>query len=291
MRTKSGTNMLVRLAFLCTALLISSATSLGAAPLRGTFALQGGSASTEGHLIVTPVGSNPRNLNFDVWLTPRGSNAPIRAYDLDMTKFLHLIVVGDDFRTFYHLHPALRPNGHFALSARLPGPGVYHVYADTVPRGFAQQVFRFDVVVGNARPAAARDLQERTRISRAGPYVLALSGVRLRAGTEQRLLVHVTENGRPATDLHPYLGAAAHAVFLNASDLSYAHVHPLALGATMAEMNGPAMGAMTPAPAGATSAPVMQLHVDLREPGTYKLWLQFRGGSHVYVAPFVLTVR
>ncbi|TMQ24778.1 MAG: hypothetical protein E6K65_17330 [Nitrospirae bacterium] len=33
------------------------------------------------------------------------------------------------------------------------------------------------------------------------------------------------------------------------------------------------------------------LHVTLREPGEYKLWLQFRGGNALYVAPFVVIGR
>jgi hypothetical protein len=35
----------------------------------------------------------------------------------------------------------------------------------------------------------------------------------------------------------------------------------------------------------------MVLHVSVKEPGTYKLWLQFRGGSQLYIAPFVLVAN
>jgi len=97
------------------------------------------------------------------------------------------------------------------------------------------------------------------------------------------LTVHILENGLPAQDLHPYLGAPAHAVFLNGTDLSYVHVHPMPTGSTH------------PMPMGlskeAHSSPDMMLHVELSEPGTYKLWLQFCGGSRLYVAPFVVTVE
>ncbi len=44
-----------------------------------------------------------------------------------------------------------------------------------------------------------------------------------------RLVVHILEGGSPAADLHPYLGALAHAVFLNAGNLSYVHAHPMPL--------------------------------------------------------------
>jgi len=33
------------------------------------------------------------------------------------------------------------------------------------------------------------------------------------------------------------------------------------------------------------------LGVTLREPGEYKLWLQFRGGEALYVAPFIVIGR
>jgi hypothetical protein len=33
----------------------------------------------------------------------------------------------------------------------------------------------------------------------------------------------------------------------------------------------------------------MALHVNVLEPGTYKLWFQFAGGSSIHVAQFVLT--
>jgi len=42
------------------------------------------------------------------------------------------------------------------------------------------------------------------------------------------------------------------------------------------------------APAGTASSPAMALRVRVVEPGTYKLWLQFAGGSSLHVATFVL---
>jgi hypothetical protein len=32
------------------------------------------------------------------------------------------------------------------------------------------------------------------------------------------------------------------------------------------------------------------LHLALHEPGSYKLWLQFRGGTQLYIAEFTITV-
>ena len=57
------------------------------------------------------------------------------------------------------------------------------------------------------------------------------------------------------------------------------------------DMSMPGMAGMEmpSLPDSASVSPDMALHVTVREAGTYKLWLQFRGGATLYVAPFVLT--
>ena len=71
------------------------------ATLRGTLALQGQSAKAEGYLTAAEIGNDPLNRRLDTWMTPLASAAAIRTYDVDMTKLLHMIIVSDDFRTFF----------------------------------------------------------------------------------------------------------------------------------------------------------------------------------------------
>ncbi len=97
------------------------------------------------------------------------------------------------------------------------------------------------------------------------------------------LTVHTLEDGRPDYDLHPCLGILVHAVFLNGKDLSYVNVHPLPLGAAY-----PVQRSLLDE---SRSSPDRMLHIEPGEPGTYKRWLQFRGGRKLYVAPFVLTAE
>lgn len=258
------------------------AMSQAATELHGTFALQGGLARTAGYLEAAP-GARPGAWKFDFWMTPSTGGSPIRTYALDMTKLLHVIVVSDDFKTFMHVHPKFLASGHFVLDQTLPRAGLYHIYADGRPSGIGQQVFRFDLQAGNAAPAA-RDLSESNLVAKVDGYSVTLSSLSLQTNSSAEIVVRIAKGAKPAPDVHPYLGELAHAVFIDAGDLSYVHMHPV--------LPGMVMGSATTAVYSndeVVVSPNMVLHVTVREPGTYKLWFQFHAGSSLHVASFVLT--
>jgi hypothetical protein len=253
-------------------------------PIAGQFALQGQKAQTDGYLEVTSTPGAPLRKRLDLWMTEPGKSQAIRSYQVEMTKQLHMIIVGSDFKVFMHEHPTLGPDGHLRLAQQFPEPGTYFIYADGLPNQLNHQVFRFSIDV-EAPGSTKRTLPPTGMGVQVGPYEVDLSSLRLRSGIMSMLDIQILKDGKPATDLHPYLGSPAHAVFLNAQDLSYVHAHPMAMGGMMdMSMNPPPMPENGPSPS------EMMLHLALREPGTYKLWLQFRGGTQLYVAEFTVTV-
>ncbi|HEY1653496.1 MAG TPA: hypothetical protein VGF86_00105 [Candidatus Tumulicola sp.] len=271
----------------------SIALATGTGAIEGAFALQTDTPRAHAHLSANELRGNPLERQLDTWLTYPGSSRVIRSYRVDMTKYLHMIVISDDFRTFMHVHPKLKPDGHFLLDQSFPHPGRYHVYTDTTPAGDGQQVFRFDLNLGSATRTSVPILGPPMTTGTAGPYRVNISSDQLSISSESQIAVHIFKDGRPAGDLHPYLGALAHAVFINERDLSYVHVHPHAIQPGAASPNATAAGTadsdMRALPSSEISSPNMLLRVAVHEPGTYKLWLQFRGGSALYVASFVLT--
>jgi hypothetical protein len=276
------------------------AAALASVPLsvRGNFALQAGRAKAQGHLTATQIGRSPLRQRLDLWLTDSAGKTLTR-YAVDMTKRLHLILIGDDFTTFEHVHPTLGGGGHFSIVVDVPKPQVYYVYADSDPEGLGQQVFRYDLPIGRA-VGTTRDLAPTGTSANVDSYRVTIGSTHLHAGAESELDVHITKAGVAAHDLRSYLGALAHAVFIDADDITYAHVHPMALGAgksdAMSGMDISSAGGMsdmpgmsaTPIPEGVATSPDMLLHVRVARAGVYKLWLQFRSTSGLHVAAFVL---
>jgi len=266
-----------------------AATRAATAQQRGTFALLGGTPKIASFARSQPSGGPTVALTIRQFRLD-GKTA-IVSYDVDMQKLIHLIVVRDDFGEFMHLHPTFDPaTGTFRQSFAKDAGRSYVVYADTTPHGIGQQVFRFLIAADgwtNARQPSPRPYAAAAsppRVS-AGPYSVVLARTTLPANREQFVDLTVLKQGRPAPDLTPYLGAAAHAVFVEASTLAYVHVHPTLRGAPAA-----AMGAME-MNAGAQAGPLMTMQVPPLPAGTYKLWIEFGGArGAVYVAPFTIRV-
>ncbi len=264
-----------------TATVLIVAATTAAAPMSGTFALLGGTQRIVARAIVSH--PRPNDVTLDITQSTRQGGPPIRKYQMDMTKLMHLIVISDDFREFSHEHPSFnRKTGVFQQTLTVDPSHSYIVYIDSQVMGIGQQVFRFTIPPAAQPSATMQPLPPSTpspATMTAGPYAVKLAKTTLPAQSAQDVPLDITKNGSAATDLQPYLGAAGHAVFINTATLEYVHVHPMVRGASMASMGSPMTG------------PHLMMHVPALPVGTYKLWFQFHGGTSLYVAPFTLDVR
>ena len=68
-------------------------------------------------------------------------------------------------------------------------------------------------------------LLEPVYIDTVGDYTVTLDGD-VKAGGDSKLTLTVAKDGKPVTDLQPYLAAYGHLVALRDGDLAYLHVHP-----------------------------------------------------------------
>jgi hypothetical protein len=195
---------------------------------------------------------------------------PVTAFDTEHDKKMHLIVVRRDLSGFRHVHPVMDSGGTWRTVSPMSGPGMYRAFADFKPTGAEPLTLGIDnAVPGLTTP---QPLPAPARTASVDGYTVALSG-RLDAGRMSRLTFTISRDGRPVSDLRPYLAAYGHLVALRVGDLAYLHVHP----------NGaPGDGRTRPGPA-------ITFDADVPSAGTYRLYLDFQHGGAVHTAEFTIT--
>ena len=135
---------------------------------------------------------------------------PVTKYDVEHDKELHLIAVRRDFTGFQHVHPVMAADGTWTTTLDLTA-GQWRLFADFKATGAEPLTLGNDLAVsGNYLPAAAG---ADSRTSTVDGYTVTLNGD-LAAGAQAKLTLTVTRNGKPVTDLEPYLGAYGHLVSL-----------------------------------------------------------------------------
>ncbi len=211
-----------------------------------------------------PAGTD-RPLSFVV-TGPDGE--PVTAYEVEHEQELHLIAVRRDLTGFQHVHPVRADDGTWTTGLDLV-PGQWRVFADFVAAGAEPMVLGADLSVAGTVPAAA-DLPER-RTAEVDGYTVTLDGD-LHAGETSDLVLSVSRDGEPVTDLEPYLGAYGHLVALREGDLAYLHVHP---------EGEPGDGSTEP-------GPQVGFGVEVPSDGGYQLYLDFRHDGVVRTAQLAL---
>ncbi|MFG1749125.1 hypothetical protein [Streptosporangium sandarakinum] len=195
---------------------------------------------------------------------------PVTAYQTQHEKKLHFIVVSRDLGVFRHLHPEEAGNGVWSVRLTLPEAGAYRAFADFAPEGGRPLTLGADLRAGgDYKPAGPL---EPRRTAEVDGYTVTLDGD-LAPGRSSKVTLKVSKDGRPVTDLQPYLGAYGHLVALRDGDLAYLHVHP----------DGEPGDGRTP------SGPDVTFYAEVPSRGTYRLFLDFQHGGKVRTADF--TVR
>lgn len=195
---------------------------------------------------------------------------PVTGYEVEHDKKLHLIVASRDLTTFQHVHPEMAPDGVWSVKLTLPKAGPYRAFADFAPTGGSALTLGADLsVAGDYQPEA---LPKQSRTATVDGYEVTIDG-ELTPGRSSKLTLKVAKDGKPVTDLQPYLGAYGHLVALRAGDLAYLHVHP----------DG------APGDGKTEAGPEIVFYAEVPSTGDYRLFLDFQHEGEVRTADFTLS--
>jgi len=196
---------------------------------------------------------------------------PVSEYTEEHDKELHLIVVRRDLSGYQHLHPTRDAQGVWSTTADLSVPGTYRVLADFTPTASGDGLtLGTDLQVPGEQRATPLPAPSRT--AEIDGYTVTLTGD-LVPGSSSALTLSVAKDGRPVTNLEPYLGAYGHLVALRSGDVAYLHVHPEG----------------EPGDGTTTAGPTIDFAASVPSAGTYRLYLDFLHEGVVRTAEFTAT--
>jgi hypothetical protein len=231
---------------------------------------------------------------------------------LDHGHLMHLFIVRmPDMKAFWHLHPDQVQPGDFTVNLPTMPEGQYKLYADIVHHtGFPETqvaTVNLPAVMGEALSgddSGSFDLADTDKVAQlSGGYRMVRESdvppgpdgerrviPKLKAGQPYWFRFRVEDkDGKPATDLEPYMGMAGHAVFLSADGNVFAHVHPAGsvsmAAVNLAEGRNPKAGMENMehnAPAAEVSFPY-----GFPQPGEYRIFVQVKRAGKVETGEFV----
>ncbi len=240
---------------------------------------------------------------------------------LDHGHLMHFFMIRmPQMDSFWHLHPS--PSGLATFTTGMPPApaGHYDLFADVVlSSGFpVTMVGQIDVadghpakaITGDDSAVAALPVSQSEKDSTESIFTDGLrmiwqrdpGGLKSNVPMELHFLVEGKDR-KPARDLEPYMGMAAHAEIIRSDASVFAHVHPAgsismaALDLAQAQMPGAAQpGAQSGMPMagmpGMSDAvdPSISFPYGFPKPGLYRVFVQVKRAGRVETAVFNATV-
>jgi Cu+-exporting ATPase len=226
----------------------------------------------------------PTTLRFT--LTSPSTGKPVTNLALEHEKLMHLVIVSRDLTYFAHVHPdSTGKPGEFAIAHIFPAQGDYVLYDEFAQTNGEDETHRFDLKVGGANSPPAQLTPNIAPAEADGYKVWLTPSSPTRAGEQSTFVLEVTRDGKPVTDLQPYLAAAAHIVILDQKADGFQHTHAWP-GQTPPKDE---MAAMAALPANFGSDSVFIASFD--KPGLYKIWAQFSHQGQIITVSWVVPVN
>ncbi len=234
----------------------------------------------------------------DLTFVARDSSGNIfREMDIVHEKPIHLLIVSEDLKEFYHIHPEQQNDGSFKVSFAFPNGGYYRLYADLTPKGKSRIVKNFtQIVVGQERAKEKLAVDEKFEKTVDGLRVVMNSDAAFESGRELMLNFQVFDaaSNQPVTDLENYLGELAHFVIISEDLRDFVHAHPMSRETVKASEQSHAEHSgheNVPKLSGKDSQSIVSAHVSFPNAAKYKIWAQFQRAGKVITVPFVIETK
>lgn len=222
-----------------------------------------------------------------------GNGRPLQGLAVHHERILHVVIIGEDLNVFAHIHPedigpvttAMVKKATFSVRYVFPKAGQYLIGFDFAAADalYSKQV----VLTVTGGPRMERQKVDLSRAKNFGQYRVTLSAPPegIKVGKETVLAYRIEKDGKPVTDLQPYLGAPMHLAVVSADLTQFMHTHGVLPGEPHAHDDH--MHAMPPERFG----PEIDADVVFPAKGIYKIFGQVQHEGQVLLFDFMVEVR
>lgn len=212
-------------------------------------------------------------------LTDVKSGAPIGPDKLELahTKKLHLLIIDESLTDYQHIHPAPGAKaGEWKFSFTPKFGRTYRVWADATRTNGGQAYLFADLTAGSEK-APAPDAKAVATAEMGGlKFALSFAGpVKAGEGVMGSVAVIDAKTGKPFTQLQPIMGAFGHVVAFSRDWGSIEHVHPQGT---------------EPKADSDRSGPVVGFHMEPKNSGVMKIFVQIMANGREMIVPFTVNV-
>ncbi len=174
------------------------------------------------------------------------------------------------------------------------------LFHDFTPSGVGNQVVPTTLRVEGTSPPRAPLKVDSSSTKQVDGYAVTLDTAgAIYAGHEAVLSYYISRDGRPVTDLEPYLGATGHLVVISQDLKQFVHSHPLGEehqgGGRHGDDEHGSRGHDEHSEHGGVAVgskrTVLTFHAQFPEPGLYKVWAEFKHQGRIITVPFVIAVE
>lgn len=232
------------------------------------------SESEDGYRLTSKDSTLPSGKQAAYGFTVTGPDGKaVTDFAVDQTKRMHFYVIRSDLTGFQHVHPNMAADGTWSGDLSSLTAGSWRVFASFTPntgkgKGTDFVLSRAVKVPGDA---AKTPLPAPATSTQVDGYTVTVKGEPM-AGMAHSLTVSIGKDGKPVTDLEPYLDTYAHLTAFHEGDAALAHLHP------------------TTKVTGDNGGPDLSFHAELPTSGNWRLFLQFQTGGKLHTAALTLRV-
>lgn len=225
-----------------------------------------------------------------------GEGKPVQDLQITHERLVHVIIASADFTVFAHIHPddlapvtdEMKKKAEYPVRFTFPKAGQYIIALDTAAAdNLISEHFTVDV---SGEPKMGQFVKDFSREKIFGDLSVTLSTVpeEITAGKETTLKYMIRKDGKPVTDLEPFLSAPMHLAIISSDLDNFIHEHGQLPGSPMGHDHMAHMMHMnTPKKFG----PEIDVPVVFPGSGVYQIFSQVGYKGKVIVLSFMVEVE